>query len=366
MTILDRYIFRQLVGPFLAGAAGSLVIVTFGNLLRAVSLIAEGRADRWVVLRWFVFRIPEDMQYVFPVGILLSTLLVFGRLSKNGEVTAMRAAGISLARLTLPVAAFGLVMTVLLFAFLDRVVPPSMHESQQLWIKRIRLHQPDTTFKEHVLLRPSPHQLVYVRRYNTRTHEMESVMMRDYSEPGARLARGVTAGRAIHRGGNTWELLSPKVFRPADPDAPGAGPRILRLDGLQVSIGDGPREFIEEDRTPQEMSTRELFGLIRRLEDRGLANTTPLKVELYLKTSFPFCVLIFAVIGTTMGLANPRSGGFIGFGLSLLVTFLYYVLMSLVSSLGKTGLIQPLLSAWVQNIVFAGVGAWLVAGLNAR
>jgi lipopolysaccharide export system permease protein len=364
MTIIDRYLLRALVGPFVAGVAGSLVIVTFGNLLRAISLLAEGRVETALIAKWFVYRIPEDMQYVFPVGILLATLLVFGRLSRNGEVTALRAAGVSLARLTVPVAIFGAVVTVCVFFFLDGVVPPAMHTSQRIWAEKIRSHQQEQVYKENILLRTAPGELVYVRRYSLKTHEMQSVMLREYSPDGRRFVKSIAAPKAVHRGGNLWELENASVFIPAHEGSPGFR-SLTRLPALTVPLGDGPAEFAAEARSPEEMSYATLLEQIRKLEDRGLANTLPLKVELYLKTSFPFCVLIFAVIGTTMGLTTARSGGFIGFGVSLTITFLYYMVMSLSASLGKTGVIHPLVAAWLQNVLFAVVAVWLVARLQA-
>jgi lipopolysaccharide export LptBFGC system permease protein LptF len=150
--------------------------------------------------------------------------------------------------------------------------------------------------------------------------------------------------------GSIWELEDVHFRDFRVDDAVGTG-YLQKIENhrLPEGLADLEETTVKD---PREYSFSELLEKIRYIEERGLANTDPLKVELYLKTSFPFCVLIFALIGSTMGLASHRSGGFVGFGISLVVTFLYYISMSISSSLGKTGVIDPFLSAWLHNIVF--------------
>ncbi|MBI4861253.1 MAG: LptF/LptG family permease [Candidatus Riflebacteria bacterium] len=133
-----------------------------------------------------------------------------------------------------------------------------------------------------------------------------------------------------------------------------------------MPLAEGPEDFAQEERSPQEMSFSTLLAQVRKLEERGLSNTRSMRVELYLKTSFPFCIPIFAIIGCAMGLTSSRSGGFIGFGISLVVTFFYYIVMSLSASLGKTGVIAPLLASWIQNLVFTAVAISLTLQLQSR
>lgn len=340
---------------------GALVIISFGNVLKAVQLTFEGRVPKLIILEWFIKRTPEDMQYIFPVAILLSTLLVFSGLSRTQEITALRAAGISLARTFIPVVIFSLLVTGLVFWFLDRVVPPSMQRSQYLWVNQIRSNQHHASFKNDILLRDSTNRLVFVQKFNLHTYEMEYVKIRDYSDDGTLFTREFTARRGIWKAGKLWELQDVSILiRNKE------GETLLRRDKQTMPMGEGPEDFAQEDRSPQEMNFATLLDQIRKLDERGLANTLPLKVELYLKTSFPFCIPIFAVIGSAMGLGSTRTGGFIGFGVSLVMTFMYYVTMSLSASLGKTGVLAPFLAAWLHNILFTGVALFVTFRAQSR
>jgi len=333
---------------------GALVIVTFGNLLKAISLLFEGRVERLIILEWFIKRTPEDMQYIFPVAILLSTLLVFSGMSRTQEITALRAAGVSLVRLMAPVLFFSLIVTAGVFYFLDRIVPPSMTRSQELWERKIRTNRAAPVFKENILLRDSANRLVFAGRFNLKSYDLEFVKIRDYTPDGTAFRREFSARRGVFKGGKLWELKDLKIllFSGEQDERPG----VLHKSSQTMPLGEGPEDFAQEDRSPQEMSFAALLGQIRKLEERGLSNTLSLKVELYQKTSFPFCIPIFALIGCAMGLTNSRSGGFIGFGVALVTTFFYYIVMSLSASLGKTGVLAPLLSSWLHNGLF-GFGA---------
>jgi len=112
------------------------------------------------------------------------------------------------------------------------------------------------------------------------------------------------------------------------------------------------------------MSYNELKGRIEAYERTQFMDTTEMRVGLAMKTSLPFASFFFAIIGASFGLTNNRSGAFIGFGVSILIIFIYYVMMSLFTALGKSGFLPPMLAAWAQNIIFAFVGFYIVKNIN--
>lgn len=366
--ILDRYVFRQLIPPFLGGLLGAMVITSFGHLLRGVQLAVGGQAPKLVILEWFAYRITEDMQFIFPVAVLLATLLTFGRMSKDSEIVSIRAAGISLVRIMFPVAFFGILVTAGVFLFLDRVVPPAMRISQELWEQKIRKYA-TPTYRDNVLLksaamRSDEERLVYAGRVNLNTGDLERVTITDYrclpSGERERLQQTV-AVKAQHDDQGVWVLDRARThtFVRGGNEAFQVD-RSFYFDKRPIRLSETPEDFMREERKPKEQSFTELLEEINRLERRGMANTTPMRVELYLKLSFPCCILIFSVLGAAMGVSSQRSGPFIGFGLSLIVTFLYYLAMSVSSSLGKTGILDPWVSVWIHNILFSVIAMGFV------
>lgn len=361
MRLIDRYIFWQLGPPFFMGMVGALTILSFGQFLRALKYLTEGKVEKWLILKWFVFRVPEDMQYIFPAAALMATLFVFGRLSKDSELAALLASGISLGRLMVPVAVFGAASAVLVFLFNDRLVPPALQISQRIWEEKLRAAgPPNTTFKENVLVRSGENQLLYVGKLFLKDHTFQRMMVREYAPGG--LKRIVAAPDGRWMGDGVWSLNRARETTFA------AGGEVgwTRHETLALRVRDTPAELSARENDANELRFGELFEKVRALEKRGLANTRTLRVEMYLKTSFPFAVLIFAFIGAAIGISPSRSGGFVGFGVSLIFTFLYYVCMSLSASLGKTGVLSPLAGAWLHNLLFLVICVVLFARAPAR
>lgn len=357
--ILDRHVFWQLVGPFCFGLLGALIIIAFGPMNRAIKFLLAGKVPAGIIFQWFLFRVPEDMQFIFPVATLMATLLGFARLSKDGELTAMRAAGISLVRLLIPVLAFGVLATGATYFFLNRLVPPAMVTSQDLWVNHFRSTLPPT-FKENFTLKTSGDRLVSVGRVNLRDPVLHRVTVRDYPDGPGEGLRQISGPRARWEpASRRWVLEDARVDRYAPDEITEEvdGVETRRFPLLPLDLQDGPEVFQAPERSPQEQTPEQLAKRIREIEEKGLGNTLDLRVELHLKSSFPCCVLLFALLGATMGISNARAGGFMGFGVALLLTFLYYVAMSLSASLGKSGSLDPLVSAWLHNAVFAIVVA---------
>lgn len=353
--IVDRHVFWQLVGPFCFGLLGALIIIAFGPMNKAIKFLLAGKVSAGIILEWFLFRVPEDMQFIFPVATLMATLLGFARLSKDGELTALRAAGISLLRLLIPVLAFGLLATGATYLFLNRLVPPAMVASQDLWVHHFRSTLPPT-FKENFTLKTSGDRLVSVGAVNLRDPVLHRVTVRDYPNGPGQGLRQISGPLARWESSSRrWVLEDARVDRYGLDGAPRAtqGIQTRRFPLLPLDLKDGPEVFQAPERSPQELTPEQLAERIQQIEEKGLGSTLDLRVELYLKTSFPFCVLLFALLGATMGISNARAGGFMGFGVALLLTFLYYVAMSLSASLGKSGTLDPLLAAWLHNLVFA-------------
>jgi lipopolysaccharide export system permease protein len=110
---------------------------------------------------------------------------------------------------------------------------------------------------------------------------------------------------------------------------------------------------------PDEMSAWELGEHIRRLKQQGAA-ATKLLVEYYLKFAIPFASLVFGIVAAPLGITTHRTSTSRGFGMSILIIFVYYVIMSLSCALAERGSISPMLGAWFSNILFSAIGGWMM------
>ena len=354
---LDRYIFMQLLGPFCFGFFMFVVVISVEPLISALQNIVNDNVSFWSVIRWFLYRLPQDMIFTFPMSVLLSTLLVFGRMSKDSETVAMKAGGINFFRLLVPVVLFSLTVTGVSILFNELVVPYSNKRAQEIRRAEIlRLVEPEAA--ENVIMRAADGAFVYARKVVEKAQTMEKVLLEYYQD--GKIQRRISADRATWEHGS-WILHETIDQRYTDGKVTDSKP-------LARSVADGIREpikdFARQTKRASEMSFRELKNRIELFERANFMETTDMQVELALKTSLPFASFFFALIGASFGLTKYRSGAFIGFGVSVVIIFIYYVLMSIFCAMGKSGFLPVYLSAWLQNIICLFVGLYIVRQVN--
>lgn len=358
IRILDRYIFTQLIGPFLFGFFLFVTIIAIDPMMSALQSIVNENVNMSVMGRWFLNRLPQDMIFTFPMSVLLANLLVFGRMSKDSETTALRAGGTNFFRIMLPVIAFALTITIISFIFNELVVPGSNQRARNIRRQEIlRLIEPEAS--ENSIMRTSDGAFAYARKVYEKRGKMEKVLLEYYDDKGI-LTRRISAATADWNG-KAWvfkQVVTQDYVENTLPTPVSIAE--MRID----SIEETPEDFARESKKPTEMSYRELKKRIEAYERAQFMDTTEMRVGLAMKTSLPFASFFFAIIGASFGLTNNRSGAFIGFGVSILIIFIYYVLMSLFSALGKSGYIPPMLAAWAQNLIFAFAGFYIVKSIN--
>lgn len=358
-TRLDRYIMSQILLPFLFGMIGFLIIMSIDPLYFALNYVINEGVPFPVVARWFFFRlISDDMIYAFPMSMLLSALMSFGRLSKDSEITAMLAGGISFFRVIQPVLLLSVIITGGAFLYGEYVVPFTSDVKRELKHGKIDRVSPPKT-KSHVFLRDSKDRFIYAGRADSLDARLDDVIVLEF-ESGTVLKSRTAATMAKYMKGS-WVLFGAIQYNFKGP----RGERQQRFDRLDINLKEPPSAFVQESTRAKEMSARALAEKIQLLHGRGVVDLKEYLVELYSKFSVPFACVIFAFIGVLMGHTSQRSGSFVGFGISILVIFIYYVMMSFAKTAGKEGTLSPMIAAWTQNLFFLAYGGWLLSRVKS-
>lgn len=170
MSILDKYILKQMMQPFLFGvAAFSTIFVASSFLFRVTQYITQYGASYSSLIRLFLCLMPEVINYTFPMSMLLAALLTMGQLSSNSEITAMRSGGLSFRRIAAPILAAGFVVSLFSVVWAEKVVPPAKSEYERIIKVEIKRDTKPRT-QNHVLIKQvSKGQLVrltYARTFD--------------------------------------------------------------------------------------------------------------------------------------------------------------------------------------------------------
>lgn len=353
MKIMDRYIIGELIRPFLLGVGGFVVIMLANTLYLYAELIVHSGVAVGVVAQLLAYNLPAIIVVTFPVAYLFSTLLAIGRLSKDSEVTALRSVGVSFRRLLMPLLVGSLVVSYAAFLINDELVPWANRKTVDL-VREMVLHQGTPVIKENIFFRGAgENRYFYVRQVDRRNNEMYDVFIFD-KRPDA---QQVIIAQEAHWVGQDWQMRNGVVSRYTK-DGQIKEEDAFRQMNVKVSVD--PEAFFKAgERSPQEKKSTELYEEIQTLKGGG-ADTKSMEVDYHMKFSLPFATFFSALLAAPLGAKFSRMGGYIGVVFSIILVFIYYVVMSIARSLGNNGVVDPVTGAWIQNYLFAVVGLFLL------
>lgn len=363
LRVLDRFILKELGSSFLFGVLTFTTILVAGDLLfKVAEMLIEKGISMVTVLKLFMYKLPSVVVLTLPMSCLLSTLLSFGRLSSNSEIVALKASGISFQRIALPVLV-GSSLIALFSLFMNETVVPLANRAADNVLRYDVIKQKPSLLKERIFLKDESDghlsRIVYIGSLRPRSGVMENIIVQEFAEN--RLTRLTTAERGGWDDG-VWSLSEGKVF---GVDVEGKVSFLFGFKSQRLPLSLTPTQVASSSEDPDSMSIRQLMSHINLMEAQG-ANLVPLWVSFHLHLAVPWASVVLALIGAALGVRPQRkSGGMgMGFGLSILIVFAYYVVMSMGRALGESGHIPPFLAAWLPNIIFMSCGGFLTTRAN--
>lgn len=357
MRILDKYIIKELLGPFVFGiAAFSSVFIGTSTLFRIAQYVTKYGAPISAVVKLFFYSLPSIINLTFPMSMLLASLLSFGRLSGSSEITAMRSGGISFYRLATPVFIVAFFVSIFSVMFNELVVPTANTAYEDIVRNEIEKNTAPKS-QEHIVIKDVKQgmlqRLTYARSYDESTNAMYNVTIEEFDNDN--LVRVEKADKALWQN-NRWIMYNGTIHDLAVDDN---GIRTMRFEQQIMPVDKTPAAISQEQKKPEEMTIKELKQHIKALQ-REYVDTNTYEVELHQRLSIPMASFIFALIGTPLGLQPHRSSSSIGLGISIIIIFIYYTIMTVTTALGQGGAIPAALSAWIPNIIGVIAGFFLV------
>ncbi|MFW6237953.1 MAG: LptF/LptG family permease [Halanaerobiales bacterium] len=350
--IIDVYLSKQVLYPFLVGVIIIGIIMISGFLFDIADLIIVKDAPVVDVMKILFYRIPQLIVETIPLAILFAVMTGMGRLSRQNEFTALRMGGVSLFRLIIPLVLLGLLISGLTLFLNENVVPWANHRSQNL-IRRTSLREKMPDVQEEEYFRGPQDMLYFVDEYDDASRELKNIVVFN-KERSTDFPEIITAetGRIE---GNLWVMEEGLIHKYRDD---GKLAFESQFENMEIEFDRDPVEFFGNQKGTSEMSRSQLREEIEVFRGSGI-KVDSLLVEYHLKLSQPLAAFIFILIGTPLSLAqkNNRITSII---LTIAIIFLYYVLLALFRSLGRNGVLSPVVAAWATTIIFAVVGVVLL------
>jgi len=360
-NILDRYLIRKylmIAGLVILSLISISVIITFFDRL---GNLYEHHKPMSLLLGYIRFRIPEFVYFGLPMTALTATLLTLGLFTKTNEITAMKASGISIYRVVLPVVFLAVLIGGLSFYIQERILPRANKKAAETWNKitdvpprsygylnrRWVTNKKRDRFYHYGYFDPAKAAFSWLSIYDIDLSNW-SLKRRIYAE------RAVLKEDVLHLE-NGWI----REFAGEAPESPGA----QVFETMDMLLKGEKGSFLKEGREPSQMTYGELRQYVREIEELGF-ETVGYRVDLSTKISFPFVALIMTLLGIPFAFSMGKRGALVGVGVSLAIAIVYWVAIGVFRSLGTVSFLNVFFAAWGPNLVFGLIGLYLLFRLR--
>ncbi len=353
------YILKEILPIFLIGMMVFTIILLMDKILKLIEMIVTRGVSLSDILMLLLYLSPSFLIFTIPMSVLLSTLISFGRLSGDSEITAFKASGLSLYQLFLPVSIFSIAAYLLTTLCVFYGLPWGNHGFRTTLYK-VAQSKADIEIKERVFNDLFDGLVVYVEKVPIQGEKMEGILIydeRDQEKTNTIFAReGVLSSNPksqevilrlfdgdIHRFDSGADVYQKIKFNAYDLK--------LELAKALSTMGKKLRDH--------ELSVEDIKQRIEKKKGSG-EDATPQEVELHKRYAIPFACIVFGLIGVPLGIQPRRSGRSFGFVFSILLLLAYYISLTGSEILALRRTIPPYLAGWAPNVIFGGFGIYLL------
>ena len=358
MKLIDRYILRELIGPFLLGLFVFTFVMLANLLVKLLELFISKGVSLGTTISLLVMSLPFLMVMTIPMSVLLAVLVAFSRLSTDSEITALRASGVSYNRMLPPVIGFAIVAYILTSYIYIGLLPKTNLAVKQIRYDILRT-QADVGIKPHVFNTDFIHFVIYVNNIVNPSGILEGVFIADNRNPE-----------------NPSVIVAQKGYEISDPEHQavilrlenGCTHEVFRNDEKLYSVTPyqtmdlildmnlfKPEAVAKSDR---EMTIGELLRKARERESSGKSSNRQW-VEVWKKTALPSACLIFALLGIPLGIVSRRGGKSAAFASSIGLILVYYILLTGGTGIAEEDRAPPFLATWLPNLVLSTLAVFL-------
>jgi LPS export ABC transporter permease LptF/LPS export ABC transporter permease LptG len=380
-SLLDRYIAWSFLGFYALIMLAFTSIFFLAEFMDLFDDIQQNKVKGRVVVHYYSFHIFQILDLVTPVAVLVAVLVTLGVLARRNEITAMKAGGISVYRVVAPILAMGALMSGVLYAAQEFVLPyTNKVAAADFNVIKGRPPQSSDQFDRRWILASDNH--LYNYDYVV---ERKSRIPAGVAEPGTRDEFSLYGLSVYDIDPGSWELRE-RIY--ASRAAWNPTSRTYELErGWRRAVGEHaafrsfdqervrafgrepggelepPSYFKREERPSDTMAFGELRAHIFSLESRGF-DVVGLRVQLHRKIAFPMVGLIMTLLGVPFSFVVARRGALYGIGASIVIGIVYWACLGIFEALGNNALLPALLAAWAPNLLFGAAGLYLLLTLD--
>jgi LPS export ABC transporter permease LptG/LPS export ABC transporter permease LptF len=360
--ILDQYVLRQFLGMFFTVLCGFVLLMLVFTFFELVGDIIKNQIPLTTVGLYLVNLTPSMLYTIAPLAVLIAVLVTFGVLNRNSEIIAMKATGISLYRLIVPIVSIAAILAVSLFLF-DEFYLPQANRRQEALRNEIKKRPAQTVLHPEqtwIFGQPRPGEpgrIFYYKFFDRDANEFADLSVFEFDPATFSLTRRIFA-RRVFWDTNTGQWRFQSGW---ERDFQGANQKGFRefANTSFSEIHEDPSYFKKENMQSQEMNFGQLDNYIRDLRQSGF-DTMRLRVALWHKLAYPLVAIVMAALAIPFALSMGRRGSLTGIAVAIGIALAYWVADGLFGAMGNVAYLPPPLAAWSSDILFGLAGGYLL------
>ena len=347
MTIVDKYLAREIfkcLAIVLTVVVGLYIIIEFFN---KVDNFLEAGLSIARLIRYLQLKLPQIIVQIIPVAMLLAVMIALSLMNKNNEIIALKCAGISVYYLLRSVLTIAIVSSVVIFFLSEIIVPITISRANKIWLMEVK-NKPTVTSRQKDIWIKGHNSIYFIQYFNPKNQSISGVIL-NFFDNDFKLTRRIDANRGLYRQGK-W------VFYDMMEQVLDSESEVYQMQfhpEKMVDVDFLPEDLMRVFKRSEEMNIAELYRYYHEVEQEGY-DATAFRVDFQARFAYPVLSIIICIvgIGTTVK-RNRREGASVSIVFGALVVFLYWVMNGFCLSLGYGGLLPPIISAWISNIIFS-------------
>jgi LPS export ABC transporter permease LptG/LPS export ABC transporter permease LptF len=359
--LLDGYVIREFISMFLLVLSSFVMLMLVFTFFELVGDILRNHIPLSVVGNYLFNLTPSMLYSITPLAVLIAVLVTFGVLNRNSEIVAMKATGISLYRLVIPIVSISAILAVGLF-FFDDFYLPQANRRQEALRSTIKGRPPQTFLHpEQKWMFGQPHagepgRIFYYQFFDPEAKEFANLSIFEFDPSTFALSRRIFATRAYwDPARSSWRFINGW-----ERDIDGNNTRYRDFRNTTFSeIHEDPSYFTKENLQSQEMNFSQLDRYIRDLRQSGF-DTMRLRVALWHKLAYPLIAIVMSILAIPFALSMGRRGSLTGIAVAIAVALCYWVVDGLFGAMGSVNYLPAALAAWSPDILFGLTGGYLL------
>ena len=354
--IINRYIFKEMAVPFVIVITVLTITSLLSKVIIAVNLLVNYGVGFFILLKFFLFSMPWFLIYIIPMSFLIAVLITYNRLSSDNEITAMKASGLDLLRISMPVAVMALIAYFIATFFTVYAFAWGNVSSKRL-IYEVARSKATIGLKERVFNDAFDGLILYANNIIAENGEMQGIFISDQRDEQDKFI--VVAKSGIISSDQQAEKITLRLLNGTIHKSEESGLyKIITFTtyDLNLSMKQGEVKNPDASKANSDLTVSQLKEKITDMKRQGSAIPPSYIIDLHQRFALPASIFVFSFLGVPLGIQRVRTTRFTSFSVGLGVVLFYYVLSTALESFGKKGLINPIAAAWGANIFMAITG----------